>query len=281
MDNTLWIRLPVHDQRYLAEEYGTIGAEYTSTGKSLSGLEEAISHARETGSRLIIGRIGSLVRSHVVLSMLDGIEFICCDKPYLNNKTRHVALEKARFFARVVSKETKEKLVGKVMGFANPAVKKTRPSAQKKAIREAAKVRQIKAQKLYSLLPFDRLRKEGMTYSQIAEYLNAAGHRTAIGTLFNGPTVYRIMHRRRQHPYQWKRTEHGWGVRLDDGDLSADITRLAVKVWVAEQTGNVVETALLIARARTLMDAAIEIQRELKQQPKPKAGAKAGAKPKA
>ena len=193
MGNTLWIRLPVHEQRLQAEEYGPIETEFTSRGNSLTGLEAAISHVKETNSRLIIGKIGSLIRSHVVLGMLQGLEFICCDKPYLNNQTLHVDLEKARFFSRTVSRETKKGLVGKVLGFARPGAKPSK--SQPKAVKKAAKLRTANARRLYQMLPFAELRAKGLTYEEIAVKLNEMGHMTTIGPPFNGPTVQRIMQR--------------------------------------------------------------------------------------
>jgi DNA invertase Pin-like site-specific DNA recombinase len=130
-----------------------------------------------------------------VLNLLNGIDFICCDKPYLNQQTLHISLARAEFFAQHVSQTTKEGLVGKVMGYARPGAK--RPDTQKRATKKAARNRVAKARKLYQMLPFDSLRAEGFTYEEIAEKLNEAGHRTTIGTPFNGPTVYRIMHRAR------------------------------------------------------------------------------------
>jgi hypothetical protein len=68
----------------------------------------------------------------------------------------------------------------------------------RKGGRNSAKLRSMRARKLYRTLKpeINKLRAEGKTYDEVAAALNAGGYTTTIGTLFNGPTVFRICKRR-------------------------------------------------------------------------------------
>ena len=56
-----------------------------------------------------------------------------------------------------------------------------------------------------------------------------------------------------------------FGVRLEDGDdLAAEVTKTAVKIWIAERTVKVCDAVLLIERLRTLIDAARTQQQNLR-----------------
>lgn len=171
---------------------GPIETEYVERGKGFSALKRAINHARELGTRLTIAKVGKLVYSVEFLQLLEGVEFVCLDQP-LNHRTLPAYLERAKHFSRLVSEKTKEGLVGKTMGYARPGA--VRPNSQPKAIKAASKARTKRAQMLYEKMPLRELRDKGLTYDQIAAELNEAGHRTTLGTPFNGPTVCRILQR--------------------------------------------------------------------------------------
>jgi hypothetical protein len=186
----------VHEQRSLAEDYGPIVAEFHDRGNGTTGLEAAISHARETNERLVIGRLGKWAWSHDTLLRLKGVEFIAADQPAINHKTLHIVLERARFFAKKGAEFARKGIrPGQPRGFARPGVPQPKKRHQKAAVAKAAELRTLKARQLYQMMPFQELRAKGLTYEQIATKLNELGHRTTIGTLFNEATVYRIMHR--------------------------------------------------------------------------------------
>ena len=67
---------------------------------------------------------------------------------------------------------------------------------QKKAIKASARRRSERARAAYAkLVPLMRQLHREHSFDQVANLLNEKGHRTIIGTPFNGPTVCRILQR--------------------------------------------------------------------------------------
>ena len=186
-----------------------IVAEYREVRKRPKGqrrvefpaLERAIRHAQKRNAPLVIAKIGSLVRSVPFTRLLldaanQGLDFRCLDLPHVNHLTIRMVAEQARYFATQVSQRTRDGLKsvkGKRMKRRGAHLRNT---SQPKAIKVASARRHERAQSLYGLLlPKLRELRESMTFDQLAEWLNENGHRTTIGTPFNGPTVCRILQR--------------------------------------------------------------------------------------
>ena len=166
--------------------------------QKFTDLEKAIAAARKAGDTLVIGRLGSLRRSHSFVRKLvaaadSGVEFVCHDDPTVTHWTIHEIEERARQFAETVSKGTREGMVGaNKAGFqpGHPAYDQT------KAIKVSARKRSERARAAYvKLVPMMRQLHREHSFEQVADLLNKAGHRTIIGTPFNGPTVCRILQR--------------------------------------------------------------------------------------
>ena len=164
-------------------------------------LEKAIEAARKAGDTLVIGRLGSLRRSHRFIRTLaaaadSGVEFVCHDDPTVTHWTIHDLAETAEQFAQQVSERTREGMAtmpaSVKIGFqsGHPAYD------QKKAIKASAKRRTERARAAYvKLVPLMRQLHREHSFDQVAQLLNEKGHRTIIGTPFNGPTVCRILQR--------------------------------------------------------------------------------------
>jgi len=170
--------------------------------KRFTDLEKAIAAARKAGEILVIQRLGGLRRSHEFVRKLAaaadaGVEFVCHDDPDATNQTIYDLVESAEQFARLVSERTQESVRG--MNRSKLGFRKGHSAYnQKQAVRISARKRTERAHVAYAtLLPLMRQLHQDNSLDRVAQLLNESGHRTIIGTPFNGPTVCRILQRSR------------------------------------------------------------------------------------
>jgi len=203
--------------RYVAYNQGKIAAEYTEVlrGRRCDWpkLAEAIAHAKQLGARLVIAKLDRWVRNAAFTLMLhqSGVEFVCCDEHSVCRETIHL-------FAALADKETKRvstqmkarlsaaKQRGVKLGSARAGHWDGREDRRREGIRigqpraakAAAEARMLRAMNAYSVL-MPRIIKmreeEGLTLAEIAEKINAEGHKTTAGLPFRATMIVRLLKR--------------------------------------------------------------------------------------
>jgi DNA invertase Pin-like site-specific DNA recombinase len=168
---------------------------------------EAIEKCKEAPAALVIAKLGRFVRNARFLRLLQesGVEFVCCDNPHANKYTVHILLATAETESERISRRTKDALAyavktkGIKLGSARPGHWKGREHRRgtRQAIAASAKKRRERASQAYAFILPDlkRMRLEGKTMDEIAEWLNAHGHLTTVGTPFNEVSVWRLLNR--------------------------------------------------------------------------------------
>lgn len=190
-------------KRFMESHFEQV-AEFIEYGKGTARqhwpvLKEAIEAVKNQSARLIIAHLGRLKWNVSFLRHLNtGVPFLCLDFPDLFEDTISTQVQVAQNRAQRIGRVSKDGL-RQVKGFTS-AIRRRDPRFKKgvkKGGRNSGKLRKAKAKAVYILLlpKMQQLRGVGKTYDEVAEALNVAGHTTTIGTTFNGPTVYRIMHR--------------------------------------------------------------------------------------
>jgi DNA invertase Pin-like site-specific DNA recombinase len=190
-------------------------------------LRAAVGHARRTGATLVIAKIDRLVRSTIIGAYLksSGVKFQACDNPYANELTIDILVAVAADEARRISTRTREALAaykehGRVskrikllypdgvpaaiveatagkLGASLPQCRNLTTEGRAKGLARSAKVRKAKALDAYSDITeyMQHLRGCLLTYSAIAEHLNADGHTTRRGKPWNPVQVMRVLKR--------------------------------------------------------------------------------------
>lgn len=190
-------------EKYVFSQDGVILDEYTEieTGtnkRERVEIQKAITQAKNEGAILIIAKLDRLARNvSFVSSLMDaGIEFLAVDMPTANNFTIHIFSALAEQEAMLISTRTKQalaelKLSGAKLG--NP--KNLTDEARKqgvKAIKENA-INNDRNRQAQSVIT--SCKEKGMSYRQIADYLNQLNFKTRYGNQFMAPTVHQL-HRR-------------------------------------------------------------------------------------
>jgi len=197
--------------RFVEFNEGTIVAEYTEFETVVNKrhrpvLREAASRAREAGATLLIPKLDRMVHNMAFLSALmeSGAEFVCCDNQHANHLSLHILMVTAQEESRKLSERQKVvaaemRAKGIPLGSARPNQWKGREHKRgwKKAVKAAAKQRMERTREIYSfLMPrIKQMREEGRTMRQIAETLNAEGHRTTRGKPFGEVSIHFLIDR--------------------------------------------------------------------------------------
>lgn len=200
-------------RRFAEQNSAKIIAEYTEveTGTKAHDnnrpqLQAAIDRARLGNATLVISKLDRLSRNVAFLSALmeSGVEFVCCDVPSANKFTVHVLAAVAEEETRKISERTRAALAeakkkGKKLGSARPGHWKGREHKRgwKKGVKASAKVRAQRCRDMYGLLvpQIRELQEGGMSYEDIAKWLNERDYETIQGRKFSTATVWRIMKR--------------------------------------------------------------------------------------
>lgn len=190
-------------ENYVISQNGEIIGDYTEieTGTSKKvrvEIQKAIQLAKDKGAVLVIAKLDRLARNvSFVSSLMDaGIEFLAVDMPSANNFTIHIFSALAEQEAKLISSRTKLALAelkkaGSVLG--NP-----------KNLNDEARAKGLIAIKL-NAINNDRNRQaqsvilsckeRGMSYRDIAKYLNELNFKTRYGNQFLAPTVHQLYNR--------------------------------------------------------------------------------------
>jgi DNA invertase Pin-like site-specific DNA recombinase len=183
---------------------GQILGEYTDIesgtrkGNNREGLKQAINHAKETESRLVIAKLDRLSRNVLFITtiMESGVDFVACDMPTANKFTIHIFAALAEQEADLISQRTKSALkelkkAGKQLGspknLSKEAIDKGRKVRMKNALMDE---NNSKASALIQLL-----KENGNSFANIALRLNESGFRTRRGRTFQATQVQRLYQR--------------------------------------------------------------------------------------
>ncbi len=187
--------------------HGRLVGEYVEGRGNWPCLVEAIEKCKESGTTLVIVKIGRFVRNAKFLSLLTGpgLDFVCLDNEHCNPHTIGILMAAAEEESQRISDRTRKGLAAAVkakgikLGSARPGHWKGREHLRgtRKAIAQSVKMRRTRTRQTYEyLLPdLKRLRLEGKTMDEIAAWLNDRGHLTTVGTPFNQVSVWRLLKR--------------------------------------------------------------------------------------
>ncbi len=190
-------------QKYVSGQEGIILNEYTEieTGTSKRQrveIHKAIKQAKNENAVLIIAKLDRLARNvNFVSSLMDaGIEFLAVDMPSANNFTIHIFSALAEQEAMLISSRTKLALgelrkKGVVLG--NP--KNLTDDARNKGVQTIKEnaINNDRNRQAQSVIT--SCKEKGMSYRQIAEYLNELNFKTRYGNQFMAPTVHQLYRR--------------------------------------------------------------------------------------
>jgi DNA invertase Pin-like site-specific DNA recombinase len=185
---------------YVKAQEGTIIEEYTEVETGTNKRERieihnAIARAKQEGAVLVIAKLDRLSRNvNFVSSLMDaGIEFIAVDMPTANNFTIHIFSALAEQEAKLISLRTRLALAelkssGIVLG--NP--KNLDSNARAKGVQKIKEnaINNDRNRQAQSVII--SCKERGMSYRQIAEYLNGLNFKTRYGNNFLAPSVHQL-----------------------------------------------------------------------------------------
>jgi DNA invertase Pin-like site-specific DNA recombinase len=148
------------------------------------GLKKAIAAAKRHGAALIVATLDQLERDVDFLKTLErsGLDFFACDLPEANSATVHALRAVAEYEQRRAARARGRNLD---------------PAARARGARRAGEVLRSQAEAAYrELAPrIAELRAAGFTLQEIANQLNAEGHRTRRGQEWQPVQVSRVLKR--------------------------------------------------------------------------------------
>jgi len=185
---------------YVKAQEGIIIEEYTEVETGTNKRERieihnAIARAKQEGAVLVIAKLDRLSRNvNFVSSLMDaGIEFIAVDMPTANNFTIHIFSALAEQEAKLISSRTRLALAelkssGIVLG--NP--KNLDSNARAKGVQKIKEnaINNDRNRQAQSVII--SCKEKGMSYRQIAEYLNGLNFKTRYGNNFLAPSVHQL-----------------------------------------------------------------------------------------
>ncbi|KAF2336314.1 recombinase family protein [Flavobacterium daemonense] len=190
-------------QKYVSSQEGIILGEYTEieTGtnkRERVEIHKAIEMAKNENAILVIAKLDRLARNVNFVSslMVAGIDFLAVDMPSANNFTIHIFSALAEQEAMLISIRTKQALAelkkkGIVLG--NPNNLNDEARAKGIATIKENAINNDRNRQAQSIII--SCKERGMTYRQIAEYLNKLNFKTRYGNEFLAPTVHQLYSR--------------------------------------------------------------------------------------
>ena len=188
---------------FVRNQEGTIIQEFTEieTGtnkRERVEIHRAIELAKIEGAILVIAKLDRLSRNvNFVSSLMDaGIEFVAVDMPSANHFTIHIFSALAEQEAKLISSRTRlalAELKKKGIALGNP--KNLNDKARAKGtlkVKENA-INNDRNRQAQSIIV--NCKEKGMSYRQIAEYLNELNFKTRYGNQFMAPTVHQLYSR--------------------------------------------------------------------------------------
>jgi DNA invertase Pin-like site-specific DNA recombinase len=193
--------------QYAKREGLRVVAEYVEveSGKKAARpqLANAMSHCRAAKAKLVVAKLDRLARNVAFLSALmeSGLDFVALDNEHANKFTLHVLAAVAEQEARATSERTKAALAaakrrGVLLGSSRPGHWEgrecKRQAGAKRGVRRAAELRTQAARQHNSLAVAEalRLRREGLSWVEVAAELNARGLVTRRGNHWGKSSVY-------------------------------------------------------------------------------------------
>jgi DNA invertase Pin-like site-specific DNA recombinase len=168
-------------------------------------LAKALAHAKRAGATLVIAKLDRLARNvYFIAGLLEaGVNFVACDCPGEDKFMIHLRASFAEEEGRKISERTKAgleaaKARGTVLGgYRAAAAAKLTPEVRARAAKAAGIAHRASAIDVYAdLLPMMIEGKAaGLSLSQIADQLNAAGHTTRTGVAWTKVQVKRVLDR--------------------------------------------------------------------------------------
>jgi DNA invertase Pin-like site-specific DNA recombinase len=167
-------------------------------------LQKAIAHARRSKATLVVPKLDRLSRNVAFVSALleSNVGFVAVDFPQADTLTLHILAAMAEHEARMISNRTKAALAqakqrGIKLGASNPASRNLTSADRKRGAVASGLSRSLRTADAYAeVLPqIELMRKDGLSFAEIAERLNAEGHSTAKGAAYNTTQVFRLARR--------------------------------------------------------------------------------------
>jgi DNA invertase Pin-like site-specific DNA recombinase len=185
---------------FVKNQEGTIIQEFTEieTGtnkRERIEIHRAIELAKIEGAILVIAKLDRLSRNvNFVSSLMDaGIEFVAVDMPSANHFTIHIFSALAEQEAKLISSRTRlalAELKKKGIALGNP--KNLNDEARAKGTQKVKEnaINNDRNRQAQSIIV--NCKEKGMSYRQIAEYLNELNFKTRYGNQFMAPTVHQL-----------------------------------------------------------------------------------------
>lgn len=189
--------------KYVESQDGVIVQEFTEieTGtnkRERIEIHKAIQLAKDENAILVIAKLDRLARNvSFVSSLMDaGIEFLAVDMPSANNFTIHIFSALAEQEAKLISSRTKVALSelkkkGVVLG--NPKNLNDNARAKGVATIKENAINNDRNRQAQSVIL--SCKQRGMSYREIAKYLNDLNFMTRYGNQFLAPTVHQLYSR--------------------------------------------------------------------------------------
>ena len=189
--------------KFVSSQDGIILNEYTEieTGtnkRERIEIQKAIQMAKSENAVLVIAKLDRLSRNvNFISSLMDsGIEFVAVDMPTANNFTIHIFSALAEQEAKLISSRTKQALAelkkaGSVLG--NPKNLNDIARAKGVATIKENAINNDRNRQAQSVIL--SCKERGMSYREIAKYLNELNFKTRYGNQFLAPTVLQLYNR--------------------------------------------------------------------------------------
>jgi DNA invertase Pin-like site-specific DNA recombinase len=177
----------------IIEEYTEV--ETGTNKRERIEIQNAIARAKQEGAVLIIAKLDRLARQVTfVSSLLDsGIEFVAVDMPTANNFTIHIFSALAEQEAKLISSRTKQALAElKNSGVALGTPKNLDCAARAKGVQKIRENATNNDRNRQAQSVIMSCKEKGMSYRQIANYLNQLNFKTRYGNEFMAPTVHQL-----------------------------------------------------------------------------------------
>lgn len=190
-------------EKFVDSQNGKILKEFTEieTGtnkRERIEIQKAIEQAKKEDAILIIAKLDRLSRNvSFVSSLMDaGIEFLAVDMPAANNFTIHIFSALAEQEAKLISSRTKQALAelkktGIKLGNPNNLTSEARNKGVR-TIKQNA-INNDRNRQAQSVIV--NCKEKGMTYREIASYLNELNFKTRRGKQFLSASVHQLYSR--------------------------------------------------------------------------------------
>ena len=162
-------------------------------------LRRAISTSKNSNGTLIVAKLDRLSRSVSFISQLmdSKVKFVCADMPEANEFTLHIFAALAQQERKYISERTKAALQAKKLR--EPEWRAGTNNLTDFGRKKAHMTNYMKARTdtnvVHAYHYIETLKRNGMTYQQIADRLNTENYRTRTGKSFRPSTVWCIWNR--------------------------------------------------------------------------------------